>query len=76
MFDDAETFFRKALSLGPNLVEAYYHLGRARWFGGSPEKAKAAWREGMHANKFNPWGTRCAEILRLVDGGGSPPRSA
>ncbi|MEP7344821.1 MAG: tetratricopeptide repeat protein [Gemmatimonadaceae bacterium] len=75
MYEDAEIFFGKALALGPNLVEAYYHLGRARWFGGSADGAKQAWRDGMHANKFNPWGTRCAEILRLVDGGGSPPRS-
>jgi tetratricopeptide (TPR) repeat protein len=75
MFEDAEIFFRKALVLGPNLVEAYYHLGRARWFGGNPEAARGAWRDGMHANKFNPWGTRCADILRLVDGGGSPSRS-
>ena len=75
MFDDAENFFRKALALGPNLVEAYYHLGRARWFAGNTDGAKGAWRDGMQANKFNPWGTRCADILRLVDGGGSPPRS-
>jgi len=75
MFEDAEIFFRKALASGPNLVEAYYHLGRARWFGGNQPGAREAWRDGMHANKFNPWGSRCAEILRLVDGGGSPPRS-
>ncbi|MBV6521494.1 MAG: hypothetical protein MNPFHGCM_01633 [Gemmatimonadaceae bacterium] len=75
MFEDAETFFGKALALGPNLVEAYYHLGRARWFGGNGDGAKDAWRDGMHANKFNPWGTRCADILRLVDGGGTPSRS-
>jgi tetratricopeptide (TPR) repeat protein len=75
MFDDAEIFFRKALALGPNLVEAYYHLGRALWFGENRDGATKAWRDGKHANKFNPWGTRCGEMLDLVDGGGSPSRS-
>lgn len=75
MYDDAETFLRKAIALGPSFVEAYYHLGRARWFGGSADGARQAWRDGMQANKFNPWGKRCAEILEVVDGGGSPSRS-
>ncbi len=75
MFDDAENFFRKAVALGPNFVEAHYHLGRARWFGGHQDGALQAWRDGLQANKFNPWGKRCAEILAVVEGGGSPSRS-
>ena len=75
MYDDAELFFRRALELGPNLLQAWYELGRARWFAGRPEDAKAAWREGSEANKFNPWGKRCAEILAHVEQGGTPSRS-
>lgn len=75
MFEDAENFLRKAIGLGPNLVEAYYHLGRARWFAGDAPGARQAWRDGAHANKFNPWGTRCSDMLRHVDTGGSPERS-
>src|SRR3984957_3996029 len=33
MYEEAETFFQKSLILGPNLIEAYYELGRARGFG-------------------------------------------
>jgi tetratricopeptide (TPR) repeat protein len=75
MYDDAELFFRRALELGPNLLQAWYELGRARWFAGRPDDAKAAWREGSDANKFNPWGKRCAEILAHVEQGGTPSRS-
>src|SRR5687768_849615 len=74
MYEDAMNFFRKTLALGPNLIEAYYELGRAHWFNGEREPAIAAWREGFAANKFNPWGKRCAETLKLVEAGGSPPR--
>lgn len=75
MYDDAEGFFRRALELGPNLLQAWYELGRARWFAGRPDDAKNAWRDGAAANKFNPWGKRCAEMLAFVEQGGSPPRA-
>jgi tetratricopeptide (TPR) repeat protein len=74
MFEDAQNFFRKAIALGPNLVEAYYELGRACWFGGATDDARKAWRDGAAANKFNPWGKRCAEMLRHVESGGAPTR--
>ena len=74
MFEDAETFFEKTIKLGPNLIEAYYELGRAHWFGGDQEKAKSTWADGFKANKFNPWGKRCQEMLELVAKGEEPPR--
>src|SRR5579863_1868073 len=75
MYEDAQTFFEKTLALGPNLIEAYYELGRARWFGGQSEGALEAWRAGHAANKFNPWGKRCAEVLEAVAAGGEPPHA-
>ncbi len=72
MFEDAQTFFQKAIVLGPNLLEAYFELGRAYWFNGQREDALRTWRDGAAANKFNPWGKRCAEVLRTVEGGGEP----
>jgi tetratricopeptide (TPR) repeat protein len=72
MFEDAQTFFQKTLMLGPNLIEAYYELGRAFWFNGQREEAVQTWREGLAANKFNPWGKRCAEVLQIVEKGGEP----
>ncbi len=74
MFEDAVTFLQKTLQLGPNLIEAYYELGRAQWFSGEKEGAAAAWSDGFKANKFNPWGKRCKEMLDLTAGGGEPPR--
>src|SRR5919112_250793 len=76
MFEDAQTFFAKTIALGPNLIEAYYELGRARWFAGEQDEAIKAWQDGYAANKFNPWGKRCAELLKVVEEGGEPPRVA
>jgi len=75
MFEDAQTFFRKTLKLGPNLIEAYFELGRALWFAGQRDEAKQTWAEGHKANKFNPWAKRCKEMLDLAAAGGEVPRS-
>ena len=76
MNEDAMNFFQKTIALGPNLIEAHYELGRAHWFNGDRDAAAAAWRDGFAANKFNPWGKRCAEMLTLVEQGGGPSRDA
>jgi tetratricopeptide (TPR) repeat protein len=72
MFEDAQTFFQKSLAIGPNLIEAYYELGRAFWFNDQKAEAMQTWRDGYAANKFNPWGKRCAEVLQTVEQGGQP----
>jgi tetratricopeptide (TPR) repeat protein len=74
MFEDAETFLQKAITLGPNLIEAYYELGRVRWRAGDPAGARAAWEGGYNANKFSPWGKRCEEAMDLAARGQEPPR--
>jgi tetratricopeptide (TPR) repeat protein len=74
MYEDAENFFLKTLVLGPNLIEAYYELGRAYWFNEQRDEAMGAWRKGFATNKFNPWGKRCAEVLKTAEEGGEPPR--
>ena len=75
MYEDAQSFFRKTLTLGPNLIEAYYDMGRAQWFVGDKQGARRTWTEGHKANKFNPWAKRCQEMLDLVAAGGEVPRS-
>jgi tetratricopeptide (TPR) repeat protein len=75
MYEDAQSFFRKTLALGPNLIEAYYDMGRAQWFSGDKDGARRSWAEGHKANKFNPWAKRCREMLDLVAAGGEVPRS-
>jgi tetratricopeptide (TPR) repeat protein len=75
MYEDAQTFFRKTLKLGPNLIEAYFELGRALWFAGQRDEAIQTWGEGHKANKFNPWARRCKEMLDVAAAGGEVPRS-
>ena len=74
MFDDADAFFQKAIELGPNLLQARYELGRSQWFAGQRDRALETWHSGASANKFNPWGKRCAELLENIERGGVPPR--
>jgi tetratricopeptide (TPR) repeat protein len=76
MYEDAQTFFQKTVKLGPNLIEAYFELGRAQWFSGDQESARQSWTDGWKANKFSPWGKRCKEMLDTVAAGGEPPRAA
>jgi tetratricopeptide (TPR) repeat protein len=75
MYEDAQSFLRKTLKLGPNLIEAYFELGRALWLGGEQEEAVRIWTEGYKANKFNPWAKRCQEMLDVAAAGGEVPRS-
>jgi len=75
MYEDAQSFFRKTLALGPNLIEAYLDMGRAQWFSGDKDGARRSWADGHKANKFNPWARRCQEMLDLVAAGGEVPRS-
>jgi tetratricopeptide (TPR) repeat protein len=74
MYEDAQTFLRKTLKLGPNLIEAYFELGRALWLGGGKEEAVSVWTEGHKTNKFNPWARRCQEMLDVAASGGEVPR--
>jgi tetratricopeptide (TPR) repeat protein len=69
MFEESEVFLKKAMALGPNLVEAYYELGRTRQRSGDMEGARQAWRDGAAQNKFSPWGKRCARALEQLDSG-------
>ena len=54
---------RRALELGPNLLEAAYELGHTLMESGDESAALATWRHAASANKFSPWGKRCAEMV-------------
>ena len=69
MYEDARGFFHRALELGPNLIEAYWELGRAHYLDGDPAGAAEAWRRGVATNRFNPWGERCGEALARLEAG-------
>jgi tetratricopeptide (TPR) repeat protein len=74
MYEDAESFFRKAIELGPNMTEAFFELGRTQWFGGDPGAARATWQAGVSTSKFSPGGKKCQRMLERVEAGGAPPK--
>lgn len=69
MLEDARGFFRKAIELGPNLIEAYWELGRACYLSDDEEGAVDIWRCGTAANRFSPWGERCRVAVEQVESG-------
>jgi tetratricopeptide (TPR) repeat protein len=69
MYDDARAFFRKTLELGPNMLEAWYEMGRAFYLEGNHRAAAEAWRHGVEANRFSVWGERCGKALEQADAG-------
>ncbi|HEX2722438.1 MAG TPA: tetratricopeptide repeat protein [Gemmatimonadaceae bacterium] len=70
---EAERYFLRTLSLAPNFIEAYYELGRAFRAAGETNEAENVWRAGNAANRFSPWGKRCATAIKLVGEGQEPP---
>jgi len=74
MYEDAESFFRKTIELGPNMTEAFFELGRAQWFSGDALAAQATWQSGVTTSKFSPGGKKCQKMLERVGAGGAPPK--
>ncbi|HEY0777589.1 MAG TPA: tetratricopeptide repeat protein [Gemmatirosa sp.] len=63
MHGDAIAFLRRALSLGPNLVEARYELGCTLWCTGAHAAAEDEWRAGAAA-PTGAWAARCRARLQ------------
>lgn len=76
MYEDAQIFFERTIASGPNLVEAYFELGHTLWRSGQPDRALEVWKSGAAANRFNPWGKRCTEMIGVAQAGGVPRRSS
>jgi len=69
MYDDARGFFEKTLELGPNMLQAYWEIGRAYYLEDDTAGAAEAWRRGYEANRFNLWGERCGKALKKLEAG-------
>jgi tetratricopeptide (TPR) repeat protein len=69
MFDDARSFLHRTLELGPNMIQAWWEIGRAFYLEGNHPGAADAWRRGMETNRFNLWGERCGQALKAVEAG-------
>lgn len=69
MYDDARGFFRQTLERGPNMLEAWWEIGRAYYREGNKAAAAEAWRTGHQTNRFNLWGERCGKALAQLESG-------
>jgi tetratricopeptide (TPR) repeat protein len=69
MFDDARAFFRRTLEMGPNMLEAWWEIGRAYYLEGNAGEARASWEAGHATNRFNLWGERCGKAVARMDAG-------
>lgn len=67
MYDDARAFFRKTLELGPNMLEAWYEMGRAFYLERNHRAAAEAWRHGLETNRFSIWGERCGLAMKQLE---------
>ena len=76
MFSDAQSFLRRAITLGPNLIEAYHDLGRAQWLAGRRDEARETWTTGAATGRSGPWAKACQDLLDRVARGEEVPRSA
>jgi len=72
---EAQVFLRKALALGPNLIEAQYALGFALWLNDERDAALSAWATGAEVGRFSPWGARCAAAHETAHSGATPVRA-
>ncbi len=63
MYDDAISFFKKALDRGPNLVEGLYHLGIAYEKKKEYEKAKESFRRVIEIAPDSKWALKAKERL-------------
>ncbi len=63
MYDDAISFFQKALEKGPNLVEAHYHLGIAYEKKKEYDKAKESFRKVIEIAPDSKWAKKAMERL-------------
>jgi len=63
MLDDAIFFFSKATVLGPNLIEAYYHLGQAYYHKKMPGAAIREWEKCIKLSPGNWWSKEAQEQI-------------
>lgn len=63
MYEDSVEFLNKAISVGPNLYEAYYYLGKAYQKQGLKNLCNQIWEKLIETNKYNIWAKKAKEEL-------------
>jgi tetratricopeptide (TPR) repeat protein len=71
MYGDARRFFARTTELAPNLIEAWWELGRVCYLDGHSDDAVTAWRRGAPGTRFLPWSARCQEALSRLEAEGA-----
>lgn len=63
MYEDSIEFLNKAISVGPNLYEAYYYLGMAYEKMEMNNLSRQIWEKLIEISKYNIWSERAKEKL-------------
>lgn len=63
MYEDSVDFLNDAISVGPNLYEAYYYLGKAYQKQGLNNLCEQVWERLIETNKYNIWAKKAEEEL-------------
>jgi tetratricopeptide (TPR) repeat protein len=63
MYEDSVDFLNEAISVGPNLYEAYYYLGKAYQKQGLNNLCEQVWERLIETNKYNIWAKKAEEEL-------------
>ncbi|MBA2566162.1 MAG: tetratricopeptide repeat protein [Gemmatimonadetes bacterium] len=65
----AADWLTRAVEVGPNLIEAYYHLGFAFHAQGRLEQARAVWENAAARNRYNPYARKSQELVEQLSAG-------
>jgi tetratricopeptide (TPR) repeat protein len=65
MYSDAIHFFGKALEIGPNLLEAKYHMALSYYGKGNRESARQIWQEMVKKNPDSRWSKLAKKKLEI-----------
>lgn len=63
MYNDAIDLLNRAITLGPNLYEAYYYLGMSYKKRGLTNLAIQIWKKLISINQYNIWSDKAREAL-------------
>jgi tetratricopeptide (TPR) repeat protein len=63
MYEDSVDFLNKAITVGPNLYEAYYYLGKAYQKQGLNNLCEQVWERLIETNKYNVWAKKAEEEI-------------
>lgn len=65
----ARTSFERTIELGPNMIEAYYHLGLLLYQQGKADEARALWKSAVERNAYNLWSKKSKASIEELDAG-------